>query len=102
MAVTAGFSLESLSPTGDRSLFSAIAERARTFLIVGLIIWLSWSRWRRMLAVDFGLWKWKGSGFVALKWFYFFCSSRVCWKVFWRRLKSGTGLALEGWKVNWF
>ena len=55
-----------------------------------------------MLAVDFGLWKWKGSGLVALKWFCFFCSSRVCWKVFWRRLKSGTGLALGGWKVNWF
>ena len=53
-----------------------------------------------MLAVDLGLWKLKGSGLVALKWFCFFCSSIVCWNVFYSLLKSGTGFALGGMNVN--
>ena len=49
-----------------------------------------------MLTVDFGLWKRKGSGIVELWFFSRFTSSKFCWKFFYRRLKSGTGLAFVG------
>ena len=51
-----------------------------------------------MLAVDLGQWKVNGAGSVT-EWDFLFASND-CQNYFYNLLKSGTGLALGGWKVQ--